>query len=109
MPHGSDLYSSLTIEHESSDQFISDGDQIEESTSSWPPSSPCVPIKAFKRTFKGVANAIIAQRFWAEKARQSWELELAGISKKYEDRTFNTLTFNEKGKILWKMFHKEFL
>lgn len=93
---GHDMYSAITIGHRSSDQFSEDM----KSCSTRPATPVFNPNRKFRRTFKGIASAIVAQKCWATQNRQKWEAELKGISNVVEQKKFDTLTFNDKGKSL---------
>ena len=100
MQDGHDIYNSITIEDDSSDKSDSSDEEaiIEENFLS-PASSffNAAPRRKFKRTFKGIASAIVAQSGWAKQARLKWEAELTGISNVNEQSQSKALTFNAKG------------
>ena len=104
MQRGNDDYCALTIAKDCSDQSECMGDySFSSKRLSWPIQS-LPKRKRFKRTFRGIAGAIRAQCRWANKARQTWECELQGISNIDEHREQNPLTFNNKGEAHKKHF-----
>ena len=93
---GHDMYSAIAIGQRSSGQISDDVKSC-----STRQASPVVdPNRKFRRSLKGIASAIVAQKCWATKARLKWESELSGISKVVEQKKFDSLTFNDKGKPL---------
>lgn len=99
MQDGHDIYNSITIEDSSSEKSNSPEELSIHSEDNH--SSPAfnTPRRKLKRTFKGIASAILAQSGWAKQARLKWELELTGISNSREQSQAKTLTFNAKGKV----------
>eukprot|EP00794_Sanderia_malayensis_P003049 gene3049-3511_t len=98
----SDLYDSLTIEHESSSESCSssDDDIDEYSSSSTSLSHSTLEEQSQVRggrlkSLKAVANAIVAQRCWAKTVMKRWQKQresaLNAVEKKEES---NSITFN---------------